>query len=105
MIGPGVTVKGVARCGKGVGRFCELRRRGVGSNARHRECRRLTSYSAGPLPEIGITADADEFGRHICRFPVISTIFPDRSSKDRLFGIGKRAVAADCAGRSTSTEN
>src|ERR1700730_18454769 len=53
--GLGCSVKGVASCGNGVGRCCELRRRGVGTNARHRECRPLTSYSAvGHYPGWGL---------------------------------------------------
>ena len=44
-------------------------------------------FRSRPLPKIGVTPDADEFGRHICRFPVISNLFSDTPKIDPFTGM------------------
>jgi hypothetical protein len=48
--------------------------------------------SATPSCEPLALHPAGEFGHHTCRFPVISTLFPDTPSNDRFLGLGSRSV-------------
>jgi hypothetical protein len=62
------------------------------------------SGEQGPMQEKSVTRlpfvrAAGEFGRHACRFPVISNLFADTPKKDPFSGMGGLRLPAPGGGR------